>query len=918
MANTTDDSILCEIVGAQKLTINNASGLLLDPIKEEKLHTYCLVRNDTGKIVHTTKVVSGKNPIWTATSKSLFLLTESRIGRSLSSKLTVEVYALKTYNNNNSMMMLHKIGGGDGFNPEPSNQILLGSIQLEKSAILSRCNGERMELPLLLPQSSNSCSSDSETTTNSGGSLAIRFRMANPSDARILELLEQPTEKKFLLQEIIHIDQPLAKLVTETSESKIVRSGLCSMVNHIFTASTVYDTTSYRELKRVKPHPDPQQPEMTEFLPGIEIRKRTYEPSQSWVKAGSGQLGRLFVEVLACHNLPNMDLGEAVGDYTDPFVCLVYEDTVAMTDVIDDELSPHWLPWTQRAFSFGMMHPASTLYIGVFDFDLGQGNDHDPIGRVAVNLSNLHHDMEYTLQYNLYPSANVTDRTANGSITLRLRMECYNEKAALLSAVLSPRPKINVNVRKKKTFRVVRYTCFGEYDNEESFDFTVTRSYINEILEYKQQLSYVIQDSLLSLMFWRGQVDLLGDEKNKVPLYSFLFFVSACHLIEKPHLIIPFTLLSISLMMMANFTVRSEHPSPWHRCRSIREQVDILTNNHWKNNSLPPEEEKIRPQGIRAYEGEKEAQAYEKAIRDRQEQDLVRAEKLAELQEELNSYGDDNIATEVNKGGLIIPADLHARLSGWQGILGGICRFFRFIRLVALWEESILSFWVTVAFFASGVLTMMLPWRFILLWTGRCIVWGMFGPHMKLVDFFMIPEEGKEKVLIKNADRLFQEARLRREEAVKVQDIKALAFGKYSVQVPSFNVARHFDRPLAHSFAKPCLERPAVQVARMIPGQQFYGTMIPRPEEGVVLEGDETLPPMHHSPLMEGDGTSTENEAKTNVETEDTSQTIATVTIGSTNLERRTSMMDMGMEVMPKNVDFLEGEGMEIVATGST
>lgn len=532
--------------------------------------------------------------------------------------------------------------------------------------------------------------------------------------------------------------------------------------------------------------------------------------------------------------------------------------------------------------------------------------------------------MEYTLQYDLYPSSNMTDRTANGSITLRLRIECYDEKAALLS-VLAPRPKINVNVRREKTFRVVRYTCFGEYDNEESFDLTVTRSYINEILEYKRKLFYVIQDTLFSLMFWRGQVDLFGD-KNRIPLYSFLFFVSASHLVEKPHLIIPFTLLSISFMMMANFTIRSQHPSPWHRCPSIRHQVDILTSDLRKTQIEDEKKVMIRP-GIRAYEGDKEAQAYEKAIRDRLELDMQLAEKKAEFQEELNSYGDDNIATEVAKGGLMIPADLQARLTRWQGIIGRICKFFRYIRIVALWEESILSFWITAAFFVSGILTLVLPWRFILLWSGRCIVWGLFGPHMKLVDLFLMPEEGNNKVLRKNADRLFQEARLRREEAVKIQDIKVLAFGEYSVQVPSFNVARHFDTPLSHSFAKPCHEPPKLHVARMIPGQHFYGTMIPRPEKEALLyaqnersilqgRGHGGAPAIRDDPSAETANTASES----HIESDDGKEVLRKLSKfpkgPGGNTKASIASPDEGVEVLPKNLNFLDDEGMEVVATG--
>lgn len=120
-----------------------------------------------------------------------------------------------------------------------------------------------------------------------------------------------------------------------------------------------------------------------------------------------------------------------------------------MTDVINDELNPHWLPWTNRAFCFNVIHPASILYLGVFDFDLL--GSHDPIGRVAVNVCNLQRDTVHTLKYNLYPSSNVTDRTAAGSITIRLRLEWYDPRAALLAA-WKPRPNMHVNVSKEKKF----------------------------------------------------------------------------------------------------------------------------------------------------------------------------------------------------------------------------------------------------------------------------------------------------------------------------------------------------------------------------------------------------------------------------------------------------------------------------------
>jgi hypothetical protein len=66
------------------------------------------------------------------------------------------------------------------------------------------------------------------------------------------------------------------------------------------------------------------------------------KPSYSWVEAGSGSLGKLYVEILKCDNLPNMDsrLGSLEVGYTDAFCCIIFEDSILNTDVIQDDLNP--------------------------------------------------------------------------------------------------------------------------------------------------------------------------------------------------------------------------------------------------------------------------------------------------------------------------------------------------------------------------------------------------------------------------------------------------------------------------------------------------------------------------------------------------------------------------------------------------
>ena len=90
-------------------------------------------------------------------------------------------------------------------------------------------------------------------------------------------------------------------------------------------------------------------------------------------------------------------------------------------------------------------------------------------------------------------------------------------------------------------------------------------------------------------------------------------------------------------------------------------------------------------------------------------------------------------------------------------------------------------------------MALILPWGFILTWIGRIVVWTFLGPHMKFVDLFLRANEKKDgrlHELIENFDIQSNGARLRREKALKVKDMKEVAFGKFSVQVPSFNLCK--------------------------------------------------------------------------------------------------------------------------------
>ena len=66
---------------------------------------------------------------------------------------------------------------------------------------------------------------------------------------------------------------------------------------------------------------------------------------------------------------------------------------------------------------------------------------------------------------------------------------------------------------------------------------------------------------------------------------------------------------------------------------------------------------------------------------------------------------------------------------------------------------------------------------------------------MKLVDMYLCGTKKNDasiRELRENFNVQSRIARLRREEAVKQQAMKEIAFGKYSVQIPKYNLGEYY------------------------------------------------------------------------------------------------------------------------------
>eukprot|EP00339_Tiarina_fusa_P025749 CAMPEP_0117019744 /NCGR_PEP_ID=MMETSP0472-20121206/15103_1 /TAXON_ID=693140 ORGANISM="Tiarina fusus, Strain LIS" /NCGR_SAMPLE_ID=MMETSP0472 /ASSEMBLY_ACC=CAM_ASM_000603 /LENGTH=1103 /DNA_ID=CAMNT_0004724777 /DNA_START=181 /DNA_END=3489 /DNA_ORIENTATION=+ len=780
-------TLLVEIVSGWSLPIGDFTSS--DP------YVVCMLgREEVHKTMHISKTL---DPIWTLKTGSLFLLEVESKHLFVEEGLTLLV---KDYD---------QFGGNE----------MLGVVKVPAHK-LYQAKGERMELKLQPPPGSRE--------TEIGGYLALRCRRATEYDKKFMAGYDESCK---------------AVAATEIPKSKT------SDIRSIVTRKERVEKDGTKKFK-VRPCPDPENAEETDWMTNEQIQAEVMKPSRHWSHAGVGDKGRIYVEVLSCDGLPNLDTGGFLGNKTDAFVSLVYEDVYVRTDTIDDCLSPRWMPWSNRAFIFNIDHSSSQVFLGVFDFDAGGVfDDHDLIGKATIDVTNLRKNTDYTLSYNICPSSIVTGHKIQGKVTIRLRLEIPDERKLVLCALEPPKP-VYVNVKKRKDFMVVRQTCLGRTDTD-VYSISTIKSYVDELRAYQHSL-FFIEDALMTLLLWRGHFPLkIGSNVIRLPVHSFNAFVVAILLVENPRYYPSFCFLCIAWLLLAVMGWRRNSPDVWGRCYSFGEILSQLITG----------ESKAGPHDIKPFEGYEEstaatkqfmkrvADAEAKAARDYAEAQKVEEERLKDLAE--IGDADADISTKVGGGISIDP--IKTALHPVQLMLGMVCGALRFVKNVVIWEEAYFSFWIASGCIVLAVACLFVPWVFIMKWTARIIVWSVFGPWMKLLDVFYFsklkPESDKEREARELEERLLRRlatteaasrARAIREDATKMRVMKKYMFGKFSVKVPVIKQDRYYDRPLPDSTAAPHQEK-AMTLAELamqeagynrtrLPGQTLVGDMIPMVE----------------------------------------------------------------------------------------
>ena len=750
------DQLVIEIVSCRDLPAEDL--LSSDPYVKVKLQGH-------RDYIHETKhIASSLNPIWDVKTGNLFTVPKKDVQR--------------------AGKMIFKVKEHDRVSIKNET---LGSAEVDSEALMS-AKGERMEYDLT--RLKQSIPGVGGRTLQQKGRIVIRCREATQYDVRFVEEIAKG-EDSADLQAFSSADTKLMKTSGGTGVTN---------VGKMIKRNTKTDRHTHEKLYRIRPHPDPDRPVETKWMTHDAIINEAMGESRNWLDIGSGDLGRVYLEIIGIDNMVNMDeLAPGVSgapilrsNKTDSFVAVVYEDIFAKTDVIDDCLSPRWMTWMQRAFVLRTMHPNSQLFLGVFDYD--SGSDHDLVGRVSVDLTNLRPGSEYLLYYNLYKSAKIGSRKPRGTLIIRLRIETDDERQNIIRN-LSPPPSIYINTRNISDFRVTKKTIEGKTDMQEYSQRTLN-AYVDELQSYKYMLHH-FEDAAVSLLFWRGTFPIRITKKVSflIPLHSIAMFLVGITLAERPTLFPSFSMFSIGWLLMAVQNYRFKSPNPWDQCRSYNEILQMLINGV---NLMPAP-------SIAPHHNEKESKEYEEKWNKRiakAEEEVARRNKemqlqQAEFEQHVNAVGAATANTDISSkdqakipGGSAVKVVTNLNpmkliLYPLQIYLGIAVEWLRFVKNVVIWEESYLSFIVTTASFALGFIFLFVPWAFFFKWTCRLVVWLTFGPHMWLVDRYWysklegLSEEEKKKkmesmlkVRKEQAEVVAKAARIQEEEAQKMKAIK--------------------------------------------------------------------------------------------------------------------------------------------------
>ena len=257
---------LIEIVGAEDLPV--ADLLTSDPLVK--------VYFQDNEVHRTKHICSNLNPIWSVATSSLFLW-------SVSAKVLFESEDGLTF----LVQDFDKFGSNDN----------LGAITVSPKK-LYEWSGERRDF-LLRPLHGKDSVGKS--------TLALRCRRATDYDKKFMHMLTAEKKGKHVA---LGFEDGLAK-VNETAGGT---GGIKSILTKHERTEKFGPKGELVTKYLLRPGPDPKRQTETEWMTKQALQTEAMKESHHWFDTGSGEVGRVFFEVIGCDGLPQLDAGGILGN----------------------------------------------------------------------------------------------------------------------------------------------------------------------------------------------------------------------------------------------------------------------------------------------------------------------------------------------------------------------------------------------------------------------------------------------------------------------------------------------------------------------------------------------------------------------------------------------------------------------------
>uniref|UniRef100_A0A6T7HEA3 C2 domain-containing protein n=1 Tax=Attheya septentrionalis TaxID=420275 RepID=A0A6T7HEA3_9STRA len=723
---STPRTILVELVSATDLIASSSSSLLFEndcqtnrngaestTIERAACNPFCSVYQGTNEIHRTPPIHQTNHPIWTVPTGSLFLIS---ISQPQSQQDSLILFRLT-----------HFVSSNDDNNDNDHYHI--GSVHISEQTLLQGM-GDRVEFPL---QGSGS--------EKEHAKLVLRYRLATTEDVHFIMSTSSTR--------IAHANEPLWP---EASQSIAPRTFVEDATIRNFNrrrrrGNSIHDNDSRtvplgengtQQQFRVKPYPDIDRREETQWMDKNDLKENSLAPSRTWIESGHGEAKTLYCEVLSCQGLLQTTqtyqvdhMNTPTTPATSPFVFLMCEDMMVSTDVILNCKDPQWMAWTRRAFCFHMTNSSSSLYVGVFSLDDTDDGHHKPMGRIALNTHSFRHGSTYTLHYRFNSQQG---STTNSSICLRIRASIPNERTALLHSLERPVTR-KVHVVSEAHVRLARFTCEGKIGEEQSSMEGLAR-HSQEFIDYMRRLTK-IKETMTDVIFWRPVNRRDPSSENcfdALRLRSVSLFIACISCVEAPRLIPSFACLAVSVLFGVT-EQQQRRVLRWKRSRSYVGLWKVLLTN----------------------------------------EDQCHAEKRNIIEEREDSEYEHHYSLSRDDSLLWLE----------QALSNSLVKL-RSASNIMSWQDSYASFWIANCALLLVLPLAFIPWSLVIRWGARIMVWTLLGPWMILLDRH-ISRQSPEK------DRL---CRIKQEKETKEYAMKQYLFGKSIVRIPPGAAHGYHDDPV--------------------------------------------------------------------------------------------------------------------------